>query len=135
MKTITLPVSSLRGVQLDWAFALTQCEDSKNLRLYIPSRTVHEDVYHNGKFCGERVHDIKSTITLDFIEREKISPNYYEEILDLDGTLTSWWEADVWGETGCSFTQRGDSSLIAIARCFIASKLGESVEVPMLGDE
>lgn len=119
MKTITLPVSELKGVQLDWAFAMACGAVLEYLR-------IHPDnfVFEKGE-SFPKIWETKPHITLDFIYREKISVYETE-------TPKNKWLAE--SHTKVSSIP-SDTPLIAIARCYIASKLGESVEVPVLGDE
>lgn len=57
------------------------------------------------------------------IDREKIATMYHDE-----------WEVPNWGAWVCAGDDRvevmGETSLVAAARCYVASKLGEQVEVP-----
>jgi hypothetical protein len=54
------------------------------------------------------------------IERERISPTYCQPTAD--------WQAAY--HIGRSYLQTGPTPLIAAMRCYVASKLGDEVEVP-----
>lgn len=57
------------------------------------------------------------------IDSEKITLDYH----DAEG----WWEASIYLKSEDELVQtRGVTALIAAMRCYVASKLGEEVEVP-----
>lgn len=61
------------------------------------------------------------------IEREKINLSAYE--LDDDGASNPGWQA--WPNYGMSdWYLSGPTPLIAAMRCYVASKLGDEVEIP-----
>ena len=99
--------SELTGAALDWAVA--KCE---------------------GKFFAEAGEKFKPAYSPStnwaqggpLIEREKISTNS-----DYNGAHTDPWVA----ETYSGGTQlAGPTPLIAAMRCYVASKLGETVDIP-----
>jgi len=101
--------SELQGAALDWA--VMQCEEFV------------EDVFEPSEYWGDGG---------PIIEREKISIEYMAGAGDAG--------VDVWVATmtfpdkefdGVAFSEeQGPSPLIAAMRCYVASKLGDEVEVP-----
>ena len=59
------------------------------------------------------------------VEREKIEIRYYSQMI-VAGT---WYRDDI-GSDECLHKSIGPTPLIAAMRCYVASKLGEEVEVP-----
>ena len=57
------------------------------------------------------------------IERERITLDLYE---------SGEWLAQIWGDdiADSDFDECGPTPLIAVCRCYVASKLGDVVEVP-----
>ena len=113
----------LTGAALNWAVAKCEAGDGLNVRIA------------NGQLYVVGDSEIGNHLDLDgdnwqpsgnwaqggpIIERERISV----------GTHEDYWSADITaGETG--FIQgHGPTPLIAAMRCYVASKLGEEVEIP-----
>ena len=57
------------------------------------------------------------------IEREEIDLNCYES----PKTGVGWWSAEI---TGTKARAKAHTPLIAAMRCYVASKLGDEVEIP-----
>ena len=58
------------------------------------------------------------------IEREKVNVYCYESL---------WWEAECWfydGEKTRRYHAKGSTPLIAAMRCYVASRLGDEVDIP-----
>ncbi len=118
--------SALVGTALDWAVA--QCEgwtyryDFKYGHMYFPPKLYEGETTRwedsppkysvNWKECGP------------IIEREKIETRWV--ILDANGK-GYWQAANLFTDTYGYF---GSTPLIAAMRCYVASKLGDKVEVP-----
>jgi hypothetical protein len=99
--------SELKGAALDWAVA--KCEghtDSKDFAWYYDRRNTFN--FSTDWAQGGPI-----------IEREGISINSH-----LDGY--EWFARDYWGLN----EQAAEKPLVAAMRCYIANKLGDTVEIP-----
>ena len=97
-----MKTSELTGAALDWAVA--KCEglpDTEYLRTHIDAWQFSTDWSQGGPI----------------IEREKIATNPYND--------TEWFACK-----GDEPEQVGPTLLVAAMRCYVASKLGDEVEVP-----
>jgi hypothetical protein len=109
-----LKTSELTGAALDWAVALIE----------FPSPDYEDDdrlVYVHG---DDEFHFAPSTDWAQggpIIEREGIN------LRALSGAL---WEAETWSAEGGQYLLDGPTPLIAAMRCYVASQLGDEVEVP-----
>lgn len=102
-----IKTSDLTGPALDWAVATCEGVDSEAARLF------HEDGHYN--YSTDWAHGGP------IIERERMTLTYNEN--------DDAWEA--YYETGMNDDyERGPTPLIAAMRCFVASKLGDEVDVP-----
>jgi len=91
----------LTGAALDWAVA--KCEGSA---YHGPAWTKYSTDWSQGGPIIER-------------ERIAVKANGY-----------GWWFARVGGDFGQGEWVRGDTPLIAAMRCYVASKLGNEIDVP-----
>jgi hypothetical protein len=100
--------SELEGAALDWAVA--KAEKRTDLR-------VDED----GELVGQDDFDYSTDWAQGgpIIEREKITVRFWENEPFVHAYM---WNREGWLE--------GPTPLIAAMRCFVASKLGEEVEIP-----
>jgi len=112
MKTKT---SELIGPALDWAVA--KCEH-KHVRFWPDGRVQY---LHPNTEWTDFVIDWSQGGQI--IEREKISPCFSHEYGD-------WWATTGDFTEEATLGYRGDTPLIAAMRCYVASKLGETVEIP-----
>lgn len=98
-----MKTAELTGAALDWAVAV--CE--KNWA-FEPDGC---DSYSNDWELGGAI-----------IERENVS---------ITGTNFPWWECDTgwYAHIGDRYSH-GETPLVAAMRCYVASKLGDEVEVP-----
>ena len=116
------PVASLEGTALDWAVA--KCLPDDTVRIYFEEET------------GEKLF-------LDDWEVPEFSPStdwaqggpiIEREWLDITPWPNESREDMRWHcqqhDTANDFAQYGPTPLIAAMRCFVASKLGEEVELP-----
>jgi hypothetical protein len=121
-----MKTNDLIGPALDWAVA--KCMD---LDVSIGDDKVLVLKEHC-QFCNATAHDhwYPSTDWAQggpIIERENINLSAYE--LDDDGNTNPGWQA--WPNYGMSdWYLSGPTPLIAAMRCYVASKLGEEVDVP-----
>ena len=110
-----MKTSELTGAALDWAVA--KCEGEQ---LWIGSKVCERICPDNGEplFWEPSTNWVQGG---PIIEREKIrldcawNPGPWEGSCKIDG-ITAWTE--------------GPTPLIAAMRCFVASKLGDGVDVP-----
>jgi hypothetical protein len=105
----SIKVSELTGAALDWAVA--KCEG-------LPVTEKHYDL----RFIDEYPFSTDWAQGGPIIEREKIS------VLDANGC----WGArkTYWDNSQSSRDYFGTKPLIAAMRCYVASKLGDTIEVP-----
>ena len=96
-----IKTSELKGAALDWAVA---------------------QIEFNGEYRPISLPDYSTDWSQGgpIIEREKIR---------LD-PRKGQWEATIWNEANMQNPSYGPTPLIAAVRCFVASKLGDEVEVP-----
>jgi len=121
-------VSELDGAALDWAVA--KCEGI-TVRWSAP----HEQLLVVGKPYAPFVAHRDWGLCGEIIEREDISfrkyhrpdseahGKYYARICRESGTLVGWHKT-----TG--HQQTGTTPLIAAMRCYVASKLGDEIDIP-----
>lgn len=123
----TIKVSAAQGPVLDWLVA--KCVGLK------PHAFVERDMGQKrplARWCGVNVgpsgHELFSPSTSWDIGGPII---HKEEISVIETGDASKWEGRVWDEYSQSFRRwSGPTPLIAAMRCYVASKLGEEVEVP-----
>jgi hypothetical protein len=116
MKTKT---SSLTGTALDWAVA--KCEGDDTLAVYFDERSgeplCHDDWPDNQEFKPSTDWAQGGPI----IEREGVQ---------LRCGLGGWVALPYDSAFSEEAYQEGDTPLVAAMRCYVASKLGDEVEVP-----
>jgi hypothetical protein len=119
--------SELTGAALDWAVA--KCEGYTDLHK-IDGRMAHEPQL--GMYPPRRAYGVMDLFELGFstdwslagpiIEREKI------------GIITDPNDANIWigsvYEPDWRFNRTGPTPLIAAMRCYVASKLGDTIDIP-----
>ena len=105
-----MKTNELTGAALDWAVA--KCEVGAEFICEIGDPHFYSTDWAQGG---------------PIIEREKINLSAYE--LDDDGLENPGWQA--WPNYGMSdWFLSGNTPLIAAMRCYVASKLGDEVEIP-----
>ena len=119
----------LTGPALDWAVA--KAEDNEDCRDPYVTRT-RDGVETYVKVTTFSGYEADWEPSADWsqagpiIEREKITLDY-----DYDGQGLSLWTARKCAFDGTLlWAESGDSPLIAAMRCFVASRLGDEVEIP-----
>ena len=115
-----MKTSELTGVALDWAVA--ECE---GLEVFIDDGVVRLSVIPEDEqsllfqsdlwFPSEDWYQAGS-----IIERERIA---------IWGDNYTYWEAECHPECGWHWA-KGETPLVAAMRCYVASKLGDEVEIP-----
>lgn len=101
-----IKTSELTGAALDWAVARAE---GKRPSMFIFQRT--------GALAGEHHYSTDWAQGGPIIERERIAIDYDHDV----------WNA---AKDGLSWYIGGPTPLIAAMRCYVASKLGDEVEVP-----
>ena len=113
-----MKTSELTGAALDWAVAT--CEGA-----YTPSVDTDVDGTKRVNYGG--MYPEWST---DWSQGGPIIEREGMQIYRIDQSFwgtTIWWD----DEHGASeFTQKGPTPLIAAMRCYVASKLGDNVDIP-----
>jgi hypothetical protein len=128
---VKIKTSELIGLSLDWAVA--KCEgliDSGKVGLYMPREyceyssplgwSPERQVYYDNDYRPTRDWSIGGPI----IERERIEVR--PTTVNIDDTTKNWSSsiADVW------MFMPGHTPLISSMRCYVASKLGDEVDIP-----
>ena len=99
-----MKTSKLTGAALDWAVA--KCEghtDSKDFAWYYDRRNTFN-------------------FSTDWAQGGPVIEREINRVQEITNGL---WEAEAW-----SHTEEGPTPLIAACRCYVASKLGNTVEIP-----
>lgn len=121
-----MKTNELTGPALDWAVA--KCEGLEV--------TVFDDVYSVDVILPSGDHFFPSTNWAQggpIIEREEITLRHYPHFKSAIEHLPARWCAEldhvIGGLTYCAEAY-GPTPLIAAMRCYVASKLGDEVDVP-----
>ena len=114
-----MKTSELTGAALDWAVA--KCEPDDTLAIYFDESTgeplCHDDWPNNQEYKPSTDWAQGGPI----IEREEISVNW----------ANGQWQAHTVNEQDeYEQIEYGPTPLIAAMRCYVASKLGDTVDVP-----
>jgi len=113
------PVASLEGAALDWAVANCEGELSQH------GGQVHL-VESKVRFYEDTL-DIQYTPSTDWAQGGPIIEREGINLRALSGAL---WEAETWSAEGGQYLLDGPTPLVAAMRCYVASVLGDEVEVP-----
>lgn len=122
-----MKTSELTGAALDWAVA--KCE----------SLQLGEDLFGLKPIIAAPVFVKNYRPSTDWdqggpiIERERITLDYFPDGGHPHG---GEWLAQAWDDNGNPIAEeQSETILVAAMRCFVASKLGDEVEIPdILGD-
>lgn len=125
-------VNKLNGAALDWAVA--QVEDIPVVAWKTPDRdayfVVHQDAFVNKDpltFYGDPDDTYYPSVNWasggEIIEREGIS-------VIKNSSVKESWDAQVYNELGSLSSESGSTALVAAMRCYVASKLGDEIDVP-----
>lgn len=109
-------VSELSGPALDWAVA--KCEGTEICAEHGWSLT---EILRAAQAGGYHRYSTNWAQGGPIIEREKITIEY---------TSAASWHAAIEWDDEPSYTDVGPTPLIAAMRCYVASKLGEEIEIP-----
>ena len=118
-----IKAQDLSGVQLDWAVA--KCEGYFSTNGQVPEYWESPDgVIH---FLKMRNAVVDWTLaSTDWVEMGSIIE---QNMISIAPALHEGWEASPWPIDPNTLSW-GDTPLIAAARCYVASKLGDEVEIP-----
>ena len=111
-----MKTSELTGAALDWAVA--KCEGE----VWATWRWL--DLYDNDKE-GRYHYSDHWEVGGQIIERERIAIGF-DKWDDVDAALPIWYADNYMKDR----TETGSTPLIAAMRCYVASKLGDDIEIP-----
>lgn len=111
MEHVTLSVSELSGAALDWAVAKAwqSVYSDKHLMEHAKGFTPSTDWAQGGPI----------------IEREGIT------VSKEAGGWSAYFRENLFEDDGSEFWRNGPTPLIAAMRCYVASKLGDKIDVPL----
>ena len=119
----TIKVADATNIQLDWLVA--KCEGATDLH-FNGEFWIVSDPINGSEYLGNLDYTGDWSLTGPLIEREGMhidclrTANHYRAAV---------WEAWPY-EGGTKFIQQAPTPLIAVARCYVSSVLGETAEVP-----
>lgn len=121
-----MKTSELTGAALDWAVA--KCEGHDTLITYAPMQVLYEPK-------GKRSWYVYRPSTNwsqggPIIEREMIQLTPKCMVNPLHGWAAAYRSFDEDDDVYALHRKRGKTPLIAAMRCYVASKLGDAIEVP-----
>ena len=108
-----MKTSELTGAALDWAVA--KCEGDNS----VASCYYSDD---NVPLCLEEAPEPSWEPSTDWAQGGPIIEREINRVQEITDGL---WQAEAW-----SHTEEGPTPLIAAMRCYVASKLGDTVEIP-----
>jgi hypothetical protein len=119
-----MKTSELQGAALDWAVA--KCEGRKpSCYTGIVRATAHPDFPDSPPIFGPELnYSADWAIGGSIIERERIA-TWFEHYEDEDAGLPCWFAAKY-----CEREYPGPTPLIAAMRCYVASRVGDEIELP-----
>jgi hypothetical protein len=134
-----IKVSELTGAALDWAVA--KCEghleptkyyDRMLPRVVVCDRTICDETVVRWNPMPDVYYEAQYTPSTNWahggpiIEREEI-----ELTFDRAGETDTLWRSEMFDMEGVSIAHEyGPTPLIAAMRCYVASKLGDTIDVP-----
>jgi hypothetical protein len=65
-----------------------------------------------------------------YLDWERCGPIIEREAISIRPIGNRTWEAEEWSRDGCQTFAEGPNPLVAAMRCYVASKMGDEVEVP-----
>ena len=117
-----MKTNKLKGAALDWAVA--KCE----------GEVLGEDLFGLRPIIAAPAFTQQFKPSTDWsqggpiIEREKLTTDFFPDGCSKYGCE---WTVQAWDEHGnCYAAEMGETILIAAMRCYVASKLGDEVEIP-----
>ena len=128
--TALVKTSELTGAALDWAVAKAEYTDGRKI-VPLFGHSVGVETHPGSDFQFKFWPSTDWSQGGPIIEREKITTRF-------NCKQANTWEAYIWTPTQHDLSEVdcnehwsfGPTPLIAAMRCFVASKLGEEVEIP-----
>lgn len=115
-----MKTNELYGAALDWAVA--KCEGKENT--WGRSKLKPHEYYHGHPYSTDWAQGGA------IIEREKMGVWFCDSVIDAETNEVirelTWYAEDQNGD----HVQTGSTPLVAAMRCYVASKLGDEVEIP-----
>ena len=123
MTTKTIRVSEATNTQLDWLVA-----EAREIPQAIIDGAIHDAELVEFGCDSSTLLNYTANWSLmgPIIERERISPTPLTITVGEDTGKREWFAAKEFSKIYCD----GSTALVAAARCYVTSKLGETVEVP-----
>lgn len=114
-----IKTAELTGAALDWAVSQASLDGEEGFDYYIchKGRVMQESGDLSWRFHPSSNWDQGGPI----IERERISTDWMHRMV---------WDARIYVPDEEPWQMDGETMLIAAMRCFVASKLGDEVEIP-----
>lgn len=112
-----LKTSELQGPALDWAVA--KCE-------FPDANTKDIEVWVQPLPCDD-LEDFKFQPSTDWAQG---GPIIERDIAKIERFSDALWEATAYTRDAQDIVQSGPNPLVAAMRCYVASKLGDEVELP-----
>ena len=109
-----IKTSELSGEQLDWAVA--KCEGQ-------------EVVFEDGELCLPSSYFKDGDPYKPSTNWGQGGPIIEREEIKVGPQIHSGWESTVW-ENCRPISSKGPTPLVAAMRCYVASKLGDEIEIP-----
>ena len=118
-----IKAAELNGAALDWAVA--KCE-GENLDYWMEKFTGSED-----RRCLNTAYSTDWSQSGPIIERESINVTspFFKGTVHKDKRGNLVWSASI-HLNGSQIYDSGPTPLIAVMRCYVASKLGDEVDIP-----
>ena len=128
METIDIKTSELTGVALDWAVSIAEGHHYDIVDGQVV--TGREVPITSGEFAGCMCDEVYSPSTDwaqggPIIEREGIT------VSKEDSSWSAYFRDNLFEEDGSEFWSVGQTPPIAAMRCYVASKLGDSMSIPV----
>ena len=106
-----MKTNELKGDALDWAVATA----TGNMR------------WDDDRLCFLTKHDHDFAPSTDWAQG---GPIIEREIAKIERFSDALWEATAYTKDAQDIVQSGPTSLIAAMRCYVASKLGDNIDIP-----
>lgn len=116
-----IKTSELTGAALDWAVA--KCESKIEIGVY-GTPELHEGKLHL-RYCDAFLQAAYTPSTY----WEQGGPIIEREWIDMHCVNDSLWEAECPANCGLAM-QNGPTPLTAAMRCYVASKMGDEIDIP-----
>ena len=120
-------INELNGAPLDWAVA--KCEGIELESGYGVQET---SGYYNRLLVDGRMSKGQSMLVryIPSTDWAQGGPIIELEGINLRALSGALWEAETWSAAGGQYLLDGPTPLVAAMRCYVASKLGNEIELP-----